>query len=70
MTYYVVLDENDYWLYSGEHDSPEEALMEAKNNPDYDEDIDIFIFATSSQTFFAGGEHIIEEPERIEDLEL
>jgi len=46
-TKYVVVDENNRWLYYGEAQNPLEALGEAKLSNLYDRNADIYVFEVS-----------------------
>jgi len=52
MSKYVVVDENNRWLYYGEAEDPLEALKEAKLSSLYSYDADIYVFQVVKEKEF------------------
>ena len=49
MPKYVVVDENNKWLYYGEAENPMEALLEAKESDLYDANADIYVYEIAKE---------------------
>jgi len=66
MPKYVVLDENNKWLYYGEAENPTEALLHAKESTLYDINADIYVFKIVEEKEYPAHLHATLKPEDIE----